>query len=123
MESTPKEEEKSHINPIDVVAKAFEELNIDYKSEAFKVEEAIATLREMTESPETTSFKRQEYKLVMTIISEHKFWDKERVVNPLQKVEKEGIIQKIDAKEYQNSKPSALPEGFAWADIDPENQE
>ena len=83
MESTPKEEEKSQIKPIDVVAKAFEELQIDFKADTFKVEEAIAKLKEVTEDPSTTSFKRQEYKMVMTIIGEHKFWTKEKIVNPL----------------------------------------
>jgi hypothetical protein len=70
-----------------------------------------------------STFKKQEYNLVMEIIGEHKFWDKELIINPLKKVIKEGIIKKIDIKKYQNTEPMPLPEGFEWAEIDPENEQ
>ena len=44
-------------------------------------------------------------------------------MNPLYKIEKEGIIEKIDAKKYADSEPLPLPEGFEWADVDPENDQ
>ena len=74
-------------------------------------------------SPSTSSRKIQEYNLVKTIIDEHKFWDKEKIVNPLKKIEKEGMIEKINIKEYKDSKRTPLPDGFEWADVDPENEQ
>lgn len=110
------------LNPIDSVVKVFDEMQIDYKDPEFKVADAIEKLKGATQLGMST-FKKQEYNLVMEIIGEHKFWDKELIINPLKKVIKEGIIKKIDIKKYQNTEPMPLPEGFEWAEIDPENEQ
>ena len=56
-------------------------------------------------------------------MGEHKFWNNEKIVNPLNKVEKEGIIEKIVQKDYVETTPIALPDGFEWAEVDAANDE
>lgn len=48
----------------------------------------------------------------------------EKIQNPLfQKEIPEGLIEKFDVKEWKAKEPIALPEGFYWDTVDPENDE
>ena len=40
----------------------------------------------------------------------------------MNKIQKEGIIEKIDVKAYKESSPSVLPEGFEWDHLDPTDE-
>jgi hypothetical protein len=57
------------------------------------------------------------------LIKDHPYWFTERINHPLKSTNKEGILEKIDAKTYKEMGRVPLPEGFEWDIIDPENEE
>jgi len=60
---------------------------------------------------------------LIKLCGKHSFWETEPINNPLKRVHKEGIIEKIDIKKYKASEPTPLPEGFEWDTLDPAKDE
>ena len=64
-------------------------------------------------------FKQQHYQKLYKLTKDHKFWETEKINNPLHKQVKEGQIEEIDHEKYKNSQPIPLPAGFEWDELDP----
>lgn len=62
--------------------------------------------------------------MVAKLLQDHKYWYKEKIQHPLyQKVLPEGLLEKFDIKQWKAMDRTALPEGFYWDTVDPNNDE
>jgi hypothetical protein len=77
MESSKKDPQP--IDPVSQVAKALEELNVDYKQPGFTKEDALKKFMEVVENPKASNEQVKRFSNLVKVCGERKFWNQQLV--------------------------------------------
>jgi len=104
------------------LAKALDELKIDYKADDFSERDMIHKLTEKSIEPGLHFWEQNRYKDLISVLAAHRFWESEPIMLYRHKMKKEGEIRQIKPTDVPQE-PLPLPPGFEWSEFDITNDE